>query len=95
MIDNFMLLVATSAAGVGAAWVYREYVQKVPLFDLEEPAQVFQTAAWLPDREQHDLLTIGVDGITRHQWKTVKQRVMKEVNRQLGDIDPKSVLTTA
>ena len=83
-MDKFILWIGATAAVVLLVWAYREYFQKVPLFELEEQKSVLRTAEWLPDSDQTELFAKGIHGITRHQWKTIKRRAEKEVSRHLG-----------
>jgi hypothetical protein len=83
-MDNFLVWMAATAAGILASWAYREYFQKVPLFELEEQKSVLRTAEWLSDADQTELFAKGIRGITRHKWKTIKRQAEKEVSQHLG-----------
>ncbi len=83
-MDNFLVWMAATAAVILALWAYREYFQKVPLFELEEQKSVLRTAEWLPEADQTELFAKGIRGITRHQWRTIKRQAEKEVSRHLG-----------
>ena len=87
MTDSQILWGATALLGLSSAWVYYQFFQKVPLFELEEQKSVLRTAAWLPDDEQTTLFATGIRGITRHEWKSIKRRVSKEVSKHLGAQD--------
>jgi hypothetical protein len=84
VMDNFVMWVTATTVSILAWWAYREYFQKVPLFELEEQKSVLRTAEWLPDSDQTELFAKGIRGITRHEWKTIKRRAEKEVSRHLG-----------
>lgn len=79
---NFIMAAAAVAGGTAAWLLYRHFVQTVQLFELDNPRFVAETLKWLPDHQLAKIHNRG--GMTRHQWRKVQSKLMREIDASLG-----------
>lgn len=61
--------------------LYRRYIERVNLFELDDSMFVADTLKWLPDAVQSRIYARG--SMTRHQWNVLRQKQMRSIEAAL------------
>ncbi|CAD5366560.1 hypothetical protein RA210_U10386 [Rubrivivax sp. A210] len=81
-MESSTLVLAVLGLALTVYAVYYRYFEIVQLADLDDPQLMAESIIWIPDHQLARIYSRG--GMTRHQWRLLQIKLMKDCDKALG-----------